>query len=299
MRTVCVPSTAARDRLQDLDVEILIWNWHGDAPSGIERSEFLVPPYMQSPPAPDALSLLPNLQVVQLLSAGFESWQPLLPPGVVLCNGRGIHGASTAELAVGGLIGLVRDLPRLIDQQRDGVWGNARTDALAGKRVMVIGVGDIGSRVATVMTALDASVTLVGRTARDGVHALSEVPGLLPDHDVVVIAVPYAPETHQLVDAAFLAALPDGARVVNVARGAIVDTDALLAELTSRRLSAYLDVTDPEPLPPEHPLWAAPNLLLTPHIGGGTTGWQERGLRLVHDQVQRFLANEPLANVVS
>jgi phosphoglycerate dehydrogenase-like enzyme len=296
--TVCVPSEAARDSIQDLDVEVLVWDWRGDPPAGMERVEFLVPAYMDQPPAPDALTALPKLRVVQLLSAGFELWQPLVPPGVALCNGRGIHGASTAELAIGGLISLMRDLPRLIDQQREKRWVDDQTDGLDGKRVLVLGVGDIGARVATVVTALGASATLVGRTAREGVRALGEVPGLLPDHDVVVVAVPYSPETHHLVDATFLAAMPDGARLVNVARVAIVDTEALLADLTARRLSAYVDVTDPEPLPADHPLWSAPNLLITPHIGGGTTGWEDRALTLVHDQIERLLANEPLVNVV-
>jgi phosphoglycerate dehydrogenase-like enzyme len=296
--TVCVPSAAARDRIQDLDVEVLVWDWRGARPAGMERVEFAVPAYMNQPPSPDALASLPKLRVVQLLSAGFEIWQPLIRPGVVLCNGRGVHGASTAELAVGGLISLVRDLPRLIDLQREGRWDDEHTDGLAGKRALILGAGDIGGRVATVLIALDATVTLVGRTAREGVRSLHDVPSLLPEHDVVVVALPYSSQTHHLVDAQFLAAMPDGARLVNVARGAIVDTDALLAELTARRLSAYLDVTDPEPLPDGHPLWKAPNLLITPHIGGGTTGWQERGYTLVHDQLVRFLADEPLVNVV-
>jgi phosphoglycerate dehydrogenase-like enzyme len=295
--TVCVPLAAARDRIQDLEVEVLVWDWRGDPPEGMQRVAFLVPPYMDQPP-PDVLAALPNLRVVQLLSAGFESWQPLVPSGVVLCNGRGIHGASTAELAIGGLISLLRELPRMFEQQRGRRWVDTRTDGLDGKRVLVLGVGDIGARVATAVTALGATATLVGRTAREGVHELGEVPGLLPRHDVVVVALPYSEQTHHLVDATFLAALPDGARLVNVARGAIVDTDALLAELTARRISAYLDVTDPEPLPADHPLWGAPNLLITPHVGGATTGWQERALTLVRDQIERLLANEPLLNVV-
>ncbi|MEO9133736.1 MAG: 2-hydroxyacid dehydrogenase [Jatrophihabitantaceae bacterium] len=299
MTTVCVPSQAARDRIQDLGVEVLVWDWRGEPPSGIERVEFLVPAYMGGS-VPDAVvSTMSSLKVVQLLSAGFETWAPILPPGVRLCNGRGVHGASTAEIAVGGLINLVRDFPRLLDLQRARTWNDDRTDGLAGKRVLVLGAGDIGARVATVMTALDATATLVGRTAREGVRTLADVPDLLPEHDVVVIALPYSPETHHLVDATFLAAMPDGARLVNVARGALVDTEALLAELAARRLSAFLDVTDPEPLPPDHPLWLAPNVLISPHIGGGTTGWVDRGLTLVHEQLACFLAGQPLTNVVS
>jgi phosphoglycerate dehydrogenase-like enzyme len=146
---------------------------------------------------------------------------------------------------------------------------------------------------------LGAEVTLVARRSRDGVRAFTELPSLLPEHQVVVIAVPYTTQTHHLVDADFLATMPDGALLVNVARGAIVDTDALLAELTSQRLHAFLDVTDPEPLPADHPLWDAPHLQLTPHVGGGTFGWQRRAYRLVREQVIRLHRGEPLQNVVA
>jgi phosphoglycerate dehydrogenase-like enzyme len=163
----------------------------------------------------------------------------------------------------------------------------------------VLGAGDIGSRIATAVVAFGAQATMVARTARDGVQAMTELPALLPEHDVVAVAVPHTDETHHLVDAAFLAALPDGALVVNVARGAIVDTGALLAELTAGRLHAFLDVTDPEPLPPEHPLWDAPNLLLTPHVGGGTREWERRGYQLVRDQLLRHVRGDELQNVVA
>jgi phosphoglycerate dehydrogenase-like enzyme len=152
--------------------------------------------------------------------------------------------------------------------------------------------------VADAVRVFDAEVTLVARTGRGDVHPLADLPDLLPRHDVVVIAVPLTPETRGLVDAAFLAALPDGAVLVNVARGSIVDTDALLPELTAGRLHAFLDVTDPEPLPADHALWDAPNVLLTPHVGGGTKGWETRAFRLVREQLLRFHAGEELLNRV-
>jgi phosphoglycerate dehydrogenase-like enzyme len=127
---------------------------------------------------------------------------------------------------------------------------------------------------------------------------MSEVPELLPEHDVVVVAVPHTPQTHGQVDAQFLAAMPDGALLVNIARGGIVDTDALLAELRAGRLRAFLDVTDPEPLPADHPLWDAPNVMITPHVGGGTRGWQRRAYRLVREQILRWVAGEELTNQV-
>ncbi|MDT4938885.1 MAG: hypothetical protein QOG80_2556, partial [Pseudonocardiales bacterium] len=173
-----------------------------------------------------------------------------------------------------------------------------RTASLDAARVLVLGAGDIGRRVAAALEVFDAEVTLVARRARDDIRSLDDVPGLLHTQDAVVIAVPLTPATRHLVDAAFLAALPDGAAVVNVARGAVVDTAALLDELHRGRLRAFLDVTDPEPLPTDHPLWDAPNLLLTPHVGGGTTGWEQRAYRLAAEQLRRFLDHEPLRNVV-
>jgi phosphoglycerate dehydrogenase-like enzyme len=295
---VCVPTDSVAAAVADLPVDAIVWDGLGPTPAGAERVEILVPRYMSGPPPGDALAPFPRLRVIQLLSAGYETWQPLVPEGVALCNGRGIHGASTAELAVGGIIALLRQLPRYYEQQRAGRWEKHAPDGLDGKRVLVLGAGDIGERVGAAVTALGAEATLVARTAREGIRTMDEVPALLPTQDIVVVALPYSPATHRLIDAAFLARLPDGACVVNVARGAIVDTDALLAELTAGRLSAFLDVTDPEPLPDGHPLWTAPNLLITPHVGGGTSGWMERAGRLVHSQIERYLAGQPLANVV-
>lgn len=300
MTTICLPDLTAREAVGDLpaDIEVLVWDGTGDAPDGVERVEFFVGPYMGSAVA-GALSAMPKLRVVQLLSAGVEPWLGLVPDGVLLCNGRGVHGASTAELAVAGMSTVLRELPRFYAGQHAHRWEPVITDGLAGKRVLVLGAGDIGQRIATAVTAFGAEVTLVARRQRVGVRVLADLPELLPRHDVVAVALPHTPETHHLVDAAFLAALPDGALLANVARGGIVDTDALLAELQNRRLHAFLDVTDPEPLPEDHPLWDAPNLVLTPHVGGGTRRWEARGYGLVREQVLRFHHGEPLANVVA
>ena len=281
-------------------IELVVWDGTGPRPAAADRIEFFVARYGAAPLPPGALDGLPALRVVQLLSAGIEPWPDVVPPGVLLCSGRGVHGASTAELAVAGMLAALRELPHFERAQRAHEWDHERvSEGLTGHRVLVLGAGDIGQRVAAAVRAFDAEPTLVARTARDGVRALDDLPALLPAHDAVVVAVPHTPQTHRLVDAAFLAALPDGALLVNVARGAIVDTDALLAELTAGRLRAFLDVTDPEPLPADHPLWDAPNLLLTPHVGGGTRGWDRRAYELVHDQLLRFHGGEPLRNVVA
>jgi phosphoglycerate dehydrogenase-like enzyme len=299
--TVSLPTPDAIDHLGAVPpgVELLVWDGRSDPPPGAERIEFFVGRYDAPPPPAQVLAGLPALRVVQLLSAGVEPWLRVVPDGVVLCNGRGVHGASTAELAVAGMLASLREIVRFEESRRAHHWERGDTAGLTGRRLLVVGAGDIGRRVAAVGHALDADVTVVARTAREGVGTLADVPALLPETDVVVLAVPNTPETHRLVDAKFLAALPDGALVVNVARGAIVDTDALLAELTAGRLHAFLDVTDPEPLPADHPLWDAPNLLLTPHVGGGTLGWPRRAYGLVREQLARYLAGEELANRVT
>lgn len=300
MTTVCLPDDAAVAAVGPIDgVRYLRWDGRGRPPEGLADVQFFVGRYGDAPPDAQVLASMHHLAVVQLLSAGVESWLDRVPEGVVLCNGRGVHGASTAELAVAGLVAVLRGLPALHEAQRDRRWHHTSTQSLAGSRVLVLGAGDIGRRVATAVAAFDAVPTLVGRTAREDVRALSEVGTLLPSQDAVVIALPATSETTRLVEAGFLAAMRDGAVLVNVARGAIVDTDALLAELVAGRLRAFLDVTDPEPLPDDHPLWTAPGLVLTPHVGGGTAGWEQRAYALVRDQIERYVAGEQLRNVVT
>lgn len=298
--TISLPTPDAPDLVGELpgEIDIVVWDGTAEPPANADAIEFFVGRYNAAPPPAQALRALPSLRVIQLVSAGVEPWLPVVPEGVVLCNGRGVHGPSTAELAVAGMLAVLRELPRFAAAQHEHRWGPLPADGVTGRRVLLIGAGDIGRRIATAVRAFDAEVTFVARRARDGVHAVDELSRLLPEHDVVVIAVPSTPDTARLVDARFLAAMPDGALLVNIARGAIVDTDALLHELSSRRLRAFLDVTDPEPLPQDHPLWDAPNLLLTPHIGGGTRGWQQRAYRLVRKQILRYAAGEPLHNRV-
>jgi phosphoglycerate dehydrogenase-like enzyme len=298
--TICVPDEAARGYLDPLPdgVRVLVWNGTDDPPDGIADTEFLLGSYMGGPVAETVLAALPQLRVIQLLSAGVERWLPIVPTGVTLCNGRGVHGGGTAELAVTGILALVRQLPFFLGEQAASRWSPRATDDLDGKRLLVLGAGDIGHRVAAALEVFGAQTTYVGRSARDGVHGTDELRTLLPSADIVVVAIPETDETRGLVDTKFLAALPDEAIVANIARGSIVDTEALLGELRAERLYAFLDVTDPEPLPADHPLWTAPNLIITPHVGGGTHGWERRGYRLVRAQIERFVKDEPLENVV-
>jgi phosphoglycerate dehydrogenase-like enzyme len=241
---------------------------------------------------------LPRLQLVQLLSAGAERFVGRLPEGVLLCNARGAHTPSTAEWAVTATLAAQRGIPYFVREQDAGRWSSATFSSLVGARVLVVGAGDIGTTIGRMLAGFDVELTYVARTARDGVRSTAELPQLLPHADVVILIVPVTPETTGMVDARFLAAMADGALLVNAARGVVVDTDALLAELTAGRLRAALDVTDPEPLPDGHPLWSAPGLLLTPHVAGAVPETNARAAAAVTDQLARVLAGESLVNLV-
>src|SRR5215470_12704132 len=283
-------------------VVVLRWDRRVDLPPGAARVRFWSPPLLVQGEVVDrALTAMPDLQVVQLLSAGADAFVGRVPPHVTLCDGRGVHGSSTAEWVLAGLLAAARQLPRFVLAQARGEWDYTPTGELNGRRVLVVGAGDVGEQIANRLAPFGVVPTMVARTARPGVHPVQALPELLPAHDVVILVVPLTAPTRGLVDQAFLARMPDGAILVNGARGPVVDTDALTAELSSGRLSAVLDVTDPEPLPPGHPLWTVPpaNLLLTPHVAGSVSGFPGRAMRLVRDQLDRFLTGQPLHNVVT
>jgi phosphoglycerate dehydrogenase-like enzyme len=296
---ICLPDADAARLVGELpdSAEVVTWNGRGPVPHDVE---FWVPAYMFSDTArrDAALAAMPKLRVVQLVSAGAEVWAGHVPRGVQLCDGRGVHGGSTAEWVLTAILSVLREFPRFVLAQDAHRWEPGRTDELAGKRVLVVGAGDLGENVARRLRAFDASPTLVARRARDSVHGVAELPQLLPEADVVVLVIPLTAETTGLVDAAFLAAMADGALLVNAARGPVVVTDALVAELASGRLQAALDVTDPEPPPADHPLWTVPNLLMTPHVGGNVRGFPARAYRLVREQILRYVEGVPVINVV-
>ncbi|WP_188316953.1 2-hydroxyacid dehydrogenase [Solihabitans fulvus] len=267
-------------------------------PPEAAEAEVLVPRFLAGMDVPALLGGLPRLRLVQLLTAGAEQWIGQLPDGVALSTGRGAHGGSTAEWVVGALLAIYRDLFSFERSRERSSWDHHTTDTMQGKRVLVVGAGDLGDQLRRRIEPFDATVTLVGRAARDGVHGVDELPDLLGSHDAVVVVVPLTSETKGMVDAEFLAAMADGAVLVNAARGPVVDTDALLAELTSGRLLAALDVTDPEPLPEDHPLWTAPGLLLTPHVAGSCRGLGERAYAVAKAEIARFVAGREPANLV-
>jgi phosphoglycerate dehydrogenase-like enzyme len=267
-----------------------------DLPDSAADVELYVPPYNLGPRQGGVLRLMPRLRVVQTLTAGVDHIRPHVPDGVLLCNGRGIHNASTAELALTLTLASLRGIPGFVHDQARARWNQGWRESLADKTVLIVGYGDIGRDIERRLVPFEVDVLRVARSARDGVHAIDALPALLPQADVVILIVPQTAETTGLVDAAFLAQMKQDALLVNVARGPVVVTDDLVAALHAGTVRAALDVTDPEPLPPEHPLWTAPNVLVTPHVGGATPAMWPRAYRLVRDQLARFAAGEPLVN---
>ncbi|GAB1509952.1 2-hydroxyacid dehydrogenase [Actinophytocola sp. KF-1] len=294
--TVLVPDEAGVAALTGVNgLDVVRYEVDGELP---ERAQVLVPGFL-APADPAAfLARLPNLRLIQLLTAGAEAWVGRVPEHVMLSVARGAHGGSTAEWALATLLAVYRDLIPFERERVARTWVRRPTETLIDKKVLVIGAGDLGTQLKRRLDACDATTTLVGTTARDGVHGFDEVPDLLGAHDAVVLMVPLTPATERMVDAEFLSRMRDGAVLVNAARGKVVDTDALVAELASGRLRAALDVTEPEPPPEGHPLWSVPNLLLTPHVAASVEGYERRAYAVVAEEIARFAAGERPHNLV-
>ncbi|MCG5471096.1 2-hydroxyacid dehydrogenase [Micromonospora sp. LAH09] len=302
---VWIPHQAGLNLMGELppDVTVEVCEHADRLPSEAAGVRVWVPPFLGGSDATALLRELPDLAVVQLLSAGADAWAGRTPPGVTLCDARGVHDPSTAEWVVAAVLAQLRAFPTFVRAQAERRWaneGNLPTDELTGKRVLIVGAGAIGTAVRDRLAPFEVSFTLVARTARpeQGVHGVEELPRLLPEADVVIVIVPLTDQTRGLIDKDFLAAMPDGALLVNAARGPVAHTEALVTELATGRISAALDVTDPEPLPADSPLWTMPNVLLTPHVAGSVRGLLPRAYRLVGDQVRRFAAGQPLINTV-
>ena len=297
---VLVPEQAGVDVLASQPrLRPVLYDASGPLPPEAGRAEVVVvAPQSDAPVVGALMARLPELRLVQTLSAGYEQWVDKLPPGASLSNGRGAHGRATAEWAVAALLSTYRGLAVFAAAQASGRWAPRATESLTGKRLLVLGAGDLATHLTSQVEPFGATTTLVGRSARAGVAGFEEVPDLIPKHDVVVLMLPLATTTHHLVDAEFLAAMPDSAILVNAGRGGLVDTDALLVELASERLRAALDVVDPEPLPSGHPLWGAPGLLLTPHIGALTHGSRHRSWLVAAEQIAAYALGQRPPNCV-
>jgi phosphoglycerate dehydrogenase-like enzyme len=268
-------------------------------PPSASEVEVYVPAYQLAPVDQGFFRELTGLKVVQTMTAGVDHIRGALPAGVVLCNGRGIHDTSTAELTLTLILASLRGIPEFVRAQDQGGWRPERRESLADKRVLIVGHGQIGAAIEARILPFEAEVVRVARRGRAGVHAIGELPDLLPGVDVVVLIVPGTEETRHLVDAVFLARMRSGSLLVNMSRGSVVDQDALVAALAAGRIRAALDVTDPEPLPAGHPLWSAPNLLISPHVGGASSAMWPRAYRVVRAQLERYARGEPLENQIT
>ena len=305
---VTLPDAEWLDLVQPLPagVRARLWDVCGDPREALgddaDQVRAVVLPYGSSATALGALADLPRLQLVQALSAGVDTLVGAVPPGAPLANAAGVHDASTGELAVALALASLRGIDEAVRDAEQARWRPSRRRTLADRRVLLLGTGGIGGAVAARLRPFEVDLVRVASRARtdaDGaVHGADELPALLPGAEVVVVALPLSEATRGIVDAAFLAAMPDGALLVNVGRGALVDTGALLDELQRGRLTAALDVVDPEPLPADHPLWAAPGLLLTPHVGGDTSAMRPRAVALVRAQLERLRDGRDPANLV-
>ena len=260
---------------------------------------FFVPPYMTGREGLLPSLKMESLQTLQLLMAGYEDALEFAKPGVQLCNARGVHDASTAELAVGLAIAVRRGFQDFIRAQDRQEWINKRYSSLNDSNIAIIGFGSIGQTIAKYLGVYDVSITGYSRTGKDGSKQISQFDADITNFDIVFLILPLNSESNKFFNAERLSKMKDGAVLINVARGAIVDTDALVKELNARRLFAGLDVTDPEPLPKGHPLWSAPNCIIAPHVGGNSSAFESRGKRFIEKQLERLANGELLINKVN
>ena len=271
----------------------------GDIPNAPQPADMVVVAFDPAR-AIEVIPQLEGLRVVQSLSAGVDTLVDHVPPEVTICDGAGIHDAPVSEWCVMAMVAVRRNLPAQMHAQEHATWqwtsGGADLD---GAHVLIVGYGSIGRALEARLLPFGARISRVARRPREGVDSIDALPRLLPEADVVVILVPLTPQTRGMVDTTFLDSMRAGAVLVNAARGPIVETGALLNALQQEHIRAALDVTDPEPLPDGHPLWTAPGVLITPHVGGAVERVFERGWRFAGEQVRRYLAGEPLRNIVT
>jgi phosphoglycerate dehydrogenase-like enzyme len=270
--------------------------------------------------APGIFPHLRGVKIAQTLTAGVDSIVKWLPKEITLCDGRGVHDAAASEWVVAAILASLKQLPLYRDRQNAQIWkGQARESTfldehpaanglyrilgedLARKRVLIVGYGSIGAAIERRLAAFDVEITRIARRAKQQpeVHAIDDLHALLPAADIVVLIVPLTDQTRGMIGDRELRLMKPGALLVNAARGPVVDTAALLSALHENRIRCAADVTDPEPLPPDHPLWSAPNFLLTPHVASSTPLFLERAFELVARQVAHLQKGEPLENIVS
>lgn len=280
-------------------VEIVEWDFQSDPPR--ERIDLIVPPYMGGSSRLGRVGEVEN-RLVQSQSIGFDGVEDLLPAGITYANATTVHETATAELALALTLAAQRGLPQFVRDSESGTWTSRMHPGLADKRVMILGYGGVGRAIEDRLLPFEVEVVRVASKPRSDdrghVYGTEDLPELLPDVDIVIVVTPLTPSTTGLVGDEVLSALPDGALVVNVARGQVADTDALVSHATEGRIRLALDVTDPEPLPQDHPLWSLPNVLISPHVGGASGAMLPRMAALIRRQIGHLLAGEDPENIV-
>lgn len=298
---VSVPDARLLRELADLADRVELIEWDLAEPAPRDAIDLVIPSYLGTA---DALTALRGVttRLVQSQSIGYDGVAEALPAGHVFANAATVHETSTAELTLALILASQRGIPEFVRAADRGSWEPRFRPSLADRRVLLIGYGGVGKAIEARLLAFECEVVRVASTARTddrgAVHGFDEVMDLLPNADIVVVGVPLTAQTRHLVDDTFLSAMADGALLVNIARGPVADTEALLAHTSTGRLRAAMDVTDPEPLPDGHPLFALPNVLITPHVGGASSAMWPRMVRLVRAQIDRMLAGDEPLNVV-
>ncbi|MDQ0096093.1 2-hydroxyacid dehydrogenase [Paeniglutamicibacter psychrophenolicus] len=305
IRVVSFPSTQLLEAVGPLPAGIVagVWDIEGE-PAGVKLEEIDVAifPYMANFSMLQGIGRARNLKLVQTQTTGYDGVHDLVGPGVSVATAAGVHAASTAELAVGLAIASLRGIGESVRDQAANRWNPARWPGLADRKVAIVGVGGIGEEIRKRLDPFEVELSRFGTRARTDEHGEILAVGNLLDHakdiEVLILIVPHNASTHHLVDAELLAALPDGAVIVNVARGPVVDTDALVAELQTGRLRCASDVFDPEPLPADHPIWQLPNALVVPHNGGNTEAFLPRMTALLKRQLVAWATGTTPENLV-
>lgn len=266
--------------------------------SDLSEITFYVPTYMGGRPALELTKKMPNLKILQMPNAGYDDAMEYVRDGMTLCNGKSIHDDSTAELAVGLTIASLRGFPDFVRNQDKSEWVHVKNKSINDRKIGIIGFGSIGTTIAKMLSGFAVEIIPFTQSGRDNTIAITDLDKHLPTLDVVILILPLTKESKHLFDAKRLSLMKDGALLVNVARGPIVETDALVKALNSGRITAALDVTDPEPLPKDHPLWRAKGVLISPHVGGNTTAFESRARRLIESQLNLLAEGKRLNNVI-
>jgi phosphoglycerate dehydrogenase-like enzyme len=299
--TVSVPDSRLAEALGDLPDGVELVEWDIDGPPPRSHIDIVVPPYMGASKRLGRLAEVTS-RLVQSQSIGYDGIDDLLPEGITYANASSVHETATAELALALTLAAQRGLPEFVRNAEAGAWTSRMTPGLADRCVMILGYGGVGKAIEDRLLPFEVTVVRVASRARSDergpVHGVAELPSLLPEVDIVIVVTPLTSSTQGLVDDAFLSALPDGALLVNVARGQVADTDALVRHAREGRIRLALDVTDPEPLPQDHPLWSLDNVLVTPHVGGASGAMLPRMVALIQRQIRHLLADEEPENIV-